>query len=90
MTDSETKKTEGEAEAPLYDRVNEIIELIRPMIQTDGGDIELVDVTDDGVVSVRFQGACIGCPSSSITLHMGIERQLKARIPEVTAVQAVQ
>jgi Fe-S cluster biogenesis protein NfuA len=75
--------------ASLFDRVEEILSLIRPAIQSDGGDVELVDVSDDGVVAVRFLGACIGCPSSSITLQAGIERQLKDRLPEVTRVDAV-
>jgi Fe-S cluster biogenesis protein NfuA len=90
MADPSTPSPADDAQGSLYDRVHEILELIRPAIQADGGDIELVEVTDDGVVSVRFQGACVGCPSSSITLQMGIERQLKVRVPEVTVVQAVQ
>jgi Fe-S cluster biogenesis protein NfuA len=75
--------------APLRERVEEILSLIRPVIQSDGGDVELVDVTDDGFVTVRFLGACVGCPSSNMTLQSGIERQLKDRIPEVQAVHAV-
>jgi len=73
----------------LRDRVQDVINLIRPAVQADGGDIELVDVAADGVVQVRFQGACIGCPSSHMTLHMGIERNLRDQIPEVTRVVAV-
>jgi Fe-S cluster biogenesis protein NfuA len=76
-------------DASLRERVEEILNLIRPVIQSDGGDVELVDVTDDGFVSVRFHGACVGCPSSNLTLQSGIERQLKDRIPEVQGVQAV-
>jgi Fe-S cluster biogenesis protein NfuA len=56
------------------------------MVRGDGGDLELVDVGADGVVHVRLHGACIGCPSSAITLTMGIERNLKDQIPEVTRV----
>ncbi|MHC5113688.1 MAG: NifU family protein [Planctomycetota bacterium] len=78
------------AEMSLRDRVQAILNLIRPAIQSDGGDLELVDVREDGTVLVRFHGACVGCPSSSITLQVGIERQLKDRIPEVTAVETVQ
>ena len=79
----------GASQGSLRERVQEVVDLIRSAIQSDGGDIELVDVTDDGVVSVRFHGACVGCPSASITLQMGIERNLKQRIPEVKAVRAV-
>jgi len=70
--------------------VQAILNLIRPAIQSDGGDLELVDVREDGTVVVRFHGACVGCPSSGITLQVGIERQLKDRIPEVTAVETVE
>ncbi|GJM19566.1 MAG: NifU family protein [Phycisphaeraceae bacterium] len=65
------------------------MDLIRPSIQADGGDVDLVEVTDEGVVRVRFKGACIGCPSSSMTLKAGIERNLRQYVPEVTAVEAV-
>ena len=73
----------------LEDRVRTTIEAIRPAVQADGGDIELVDVTADGTVQIRFHGACHGCPSSSMTLHQGIERNLREKIPEVTRVVAV-
>jgi Fe-S cluster biogenesis protein NfuA len=74
----------------LNDRVNEVLGKIRPMIQADGGDIELVGIEDDtGKVSVRFQGACKGCPMAAMTLKMGVERHLKAQVPEVTEVVAV-
>jgi Fe-S cluster biogenesis protein NfuA len=73
----------------VRDRVQGVINLIRPAVQADGGDIELVDVTPDGTVQVRFHGACHGCPSSSMTLHQGIERNLRERVPEVTRVVAV-
>lgn len=70
-------------------RVGQIIDLIRPAIQADGGDVELVDVTPDNVVRIRLLGACIGCPSATMTLRMGIEKNLKDNIPEVSAVEAV-
>jgi Fe-S cluster biogenesis protein NfuA len=73
-------------EKPLRDRVAAVLEKIRPLVQADGGDVELVDVDDEGVVSVRLKGACIGCPSAAITLTLGIERSLKEEIPEVTRV----
>ena len=75
--------------APLRDRVQGVINLIRPAVQADGGDIELVDVANDGTVQVRFHGACHGCPSSSMTLHHGIERNLREKVAEVTKVVAV-
>jgi Fe-S cluster biogenesis protein NfuA len=73
----------------LKDRVQHVINLIRPAVQADGGDIELVDVTDAGVVQIRFHGACHGCPSSTMTLQFGIERNLREKIPEITAVVPV-
>jgi len=73
----------------LLDRVQVVINLIRPAVQADGGDIELVNVSDAGVVQIRFHGACHGCPSSTMTLQMGIERNLRERVPEVTAVEPV-
>jgi Fe-S cluster biogenesis protein NfuA len=73
----------------VRDRVRAVIELIRPAVQADGGDIELVDVTEGGVVQIRFHGACHGCPSSNLTLHMGIERSLREQVPQVTRVVPV-
>ena len=72
--------------ASVRDKVQGVINLIRPAVQADGGDIELVDVTDDGVVQIRFHGACHGCPSSTMTLQHGIERNLREKVPEITAV----
>lgn len=77
------------AGADLRDRVQEVINLIRPAVQADGGDIELVDVLADGTVNVRFHGACHGCPSSTMTLHHGIERNLRERLPQITRVLPV-
>ncbi len=73
----------------LHARVQEVINLIRPAVQADGGDIELVEVLPDGTVNVRFHGACNGCPSSTMTLHHGIERNLRDRVPQITRVLAV-
>ena len=73
----------------LRGRVQHVLDRIRPAVQADGGDLELVDVTPDGVVRVRFHGACVGCPSSTLTLQSGIERNLMDRIPEVTGVEPV-
>jgi Fe-S cluster biogenesis protein NfuA len=74
---------------PLRDRVQGVLNLIRPAVQADGGDIELVDVGSDGTVQVRFHGACHGCPSSNMTLQHGIERNLREKVEEVTRVVAV-
>jgi len=76
--------------SPLKEKVQDVINLIRPAVQADGGDIELVDVLADGTVHIRFHGACHGCPSSHMTLQMGIERNLRERVPEVTKVLPVQ
>jgi Fe-S cluster biogenesis protein NfuA len=65
------------------------LELIRPMLQADGGDIELIEVCDDGTVKVKLTGACAGCPMAQMTLKMGVEKRLKEDVPEVTEVQAV-
>jgi len=63
---------------------------MRPTIQADGGDLELVEVSEDGDVVVRLHGACVGCPSSSLTLRTGIERNLQVHVPEVRSVRAVE
>lgn len=73
----------------IKNKVKETLEEIKPNIQADGGDIELVDI-EDGIVKVRLKGACSGCPMSALTLKQGIERTLKSRIPEVKRVEAVQ
>ena len=73
----------------LNDSVAEVVESIRPMLQNDGGDIELVGVDEDKTVRVRLQGACKGCPGAAMTLKMGVERLLKERIPEIKEVVAV-
>jgi len=72
----------------MKEKVKEIIEKIRPNLQADGGDVELVDVTEDGVVKVRLLGACKGCPMSQMTLKMGIESYLKKLVPEVQRVES--
>lgn len=74
----------------VRDKVQGVINLIRPAVQADGGDIEIVDVTGEGVVQIRFHGACHGCPSSTMTLQDGIVRILREKVPEVTQVIPVQ
>ena len=71
----------------MKEQVQAALDKIRPMLQADGGDVELVDVSEDGVVTVRLQGACAGCPMSQMTLRNGIERILKKEVPEVKAVE---
>ena len=72
----------------MKEKVEEILKQIRPSLQTDGGDVELVDVVD-GVVKLRLKGSCAGCPMSQMTLAFGIERVLKEKVPEVKKVEAV-
>jgi Fe-S cluster biogenesis protein NfuA len=74
------------AAASIRDRVQGVIDWMRPIIQSDGGDLELVDVSDKGIVQVRFHGACVGCPSSGLTLRQGVERNIREKVPEVTQV----
>jgi Fe-S cluster biogenesis protein NfuA len=71
------------------ERVQTVLDQIRPALQADGGDVALVDITDEGVVQVQLQGACRGCPMSQLTLANGVERVLKEQIPEIVRVEAV-
>ena len=73
----------------MRERVEQSLERIRPALQADGGDVELVEVTEDGVVKVRLVGACRGCPMSQLTLANGVERVIREDVPEVTRVEAV-
>ncbi|MBQ1448618.1 MAG: NifU family protein [Coriobacteriales bacterium] len=70
-------------------QVAQVLELVRPALQADGGDIKLVDVTEDGVVKVKMLGHCAGCPMSQMTIQGAVERTLKERIPEVKRVMPV-
>ena len=73
----------------LRERVENALQKVKPSLQADGGDVELVDVDDDGVVKVRLVGACSGCPMSQMTLKSGIEKILKQNVPEVKTVESV-
>jgi Fe-S cluster biogenesis protein NfuA len=73
----------------MIEQVRKVLESVRPALQADGGDVELVDVTADGVVKVKLVGSCGHCPMSTITLKMGIERALKDQVPGVTEVEQV-
>jgi len=72
----------------MHDKVQQALDSIRPFLQADGGDVELVEIKD-GTVYVRLTGACGGCPMSQMTLKAGIEERVKEQVPEVTAVEAV-
>jgi Fe-S cluster biogenesis protein NfuA len=74
----------------LKEKVKEALETVRPYLVADGGDVELVSITDDGIVEVRLTGACIGCPMSQMTLRAGIERALMRDVPEIKRVEAVE
>lgn len=73
----------------MKEKVEKVLEEIRPYLQADGGDVELVEVSDEGVVKVKLTGACGGCPMSTMTLKMAIEKRLKEKIPEVKVVEQV-
>jgi len=80
---------ETNTEQTIEEKVRDIIDAIKPNLQSHGGDIELVSVEADNTVKVRLQGACSGCPGAAMTLKMGVERLLKENIPEVKEVVAV-
>jgi Fe-S cluster biogenesis protein NfuA len=73
----------------MLEKVQAVLDEVRPMLQRDGGDVELIEVTPDGIVKVKLKGACGSCPMSTFTLKMGIEAALKEQIPEVVEVQQV-
>ena len=73
----------------LKEKIEDALNKVRPALQADGGDVELVDVDEDGVVKVKLTGACGGCPMSQMTLKMGIEKTLKQTVPEVERVESV-
>lgn len=73
----------------LKERVESVLDKVRPMLRRDGGDVVLVDVQDDGIVKVKLTGACSGCPMSTMTLKNAIEETIKNEIPEIKAVEQV-
>jgi Fe-S cluster biogenesis protein NfuA len=73
----------------LKEEVQAALNDVRPHLQVDGGDVELIDVTDEGVVKVKLTGACAGCPMSQMTLKWGVENYLKKKLPDVKSVEAV-
>ena len=74
---------------PVEDKVQKVIQELRPNLQADGGDIELLGV-EDGIVKVKLKGACAGCPMSTMTVKWGVENFLKKKIPEIVRVKAIQ
>ena len=79
----------GKGEINMKEKIEAALDKVRPMLQADGGDVEFVDF-QDGIVTVRLQGACGGCPMSQMTLKNGIERILKQEVPEVVSVESAQ
>jgi Fe-S cluster biogenesis protein NfuA len=73
----------------LREKIEDALNKVRPSLQADGGDVEFVDVDEDGVVKLRLTGACGGCPMSQMTLKMGIEKILKQNVPEIDRVESV-
>ncbi|MFG0294078.1 MAG: NifU family protein [Phycisphaerales bacterium JB065] len=89
VPDSRPSQIDREALAEVFRRVARVLNAVRPSIQADGGDVELVDVSADGLVRIRLHGACVGCPSSPMTLREGIERNIREHVPEVSSVIAI-
>jgi Fe-S cluster biogenesis protein NfuA len=75
--------------AELYERVDSVLEQVRPSLQAHGGDVSLVEVTEDRIARLELMGACAGCPMSIMTLRLGIERVLNEQVPELEGVEAV-
>ncbi len=73
----------------MREKVENVIERLRTYLQADGGDIELVGITEDNIVQVKLKGACSGCPGAAMTLKMGVERAIKQAVPEIKGVEAV-
>jgi Fe-S cluster biogenesis protein NfuA len=73
----------------MKEQVQKALDIIRPSLQADGGDVELIDVSADGVVKVKLTGACHGCPMSQMTLKMGIEKIIKKQVPEIKEIVSV-
>ena len=80
---------EHTAATTMIERVEKALESIRPYLKTDGGDVKVVNVTDDGIVKLELLGACVSCPMSSMTLKAGVEKSIMDAIPEIKAVEAL-
>lgn len=86
--DAEARESDQLSDEDLYERVAEIVAEVRPFIQSDGGDIELLKV-EDNVVYVNLSGACVGCPSSMVTLKQGVEVRIREDLPQIESVEMV-
>ena len=90
---SETENTNAAVKAgPTVEdkvKVMEVIQSLRPFLQADGGDCEVVDITEEGIVQLKLHGACGSCPSSTYTLKIGIEEQVRQQVPSITSVEQV-
>lgn len=73
----------------LREQVEDVIQRIRPAVQSDGGDIELIRIREDCVAEVRLHGACVGCPSSQMTLQMGVERTVREKVPQIQGIEQI-
>ena len=71
-----------------FEKVDSVLDTVRPALMADGGNVELIDV-EDGIIKLRLQGACAGCPMSQMTLRMGIERELRKHLPDIQQVVSV-
>jgi Fe-S cluster biogenesis protein NfuA len=89
VTADSATATESVSSVDMMVRVQEVLDAVRPYLQADGGDCELIDVTPEGVVQLKLHGACGSCPSSTYTLKLGIEEQLKQHVPGIVEVQQV-
>jgi len=78
-----------EVELMLKEKIEDALNKVRPALQADGGDVQFIDVDEEGVVKVKLTGACGGCPMSQMTLKMGIEKVLKQSVPEVNRVESI-
>jgi len=78
-----------EKESELFIKVNEVIQQVRPYLQNDGGDIELIEVTDEKIVNVKLKGACGSCPYSLMTLKQGVQQAVQKELPEIVSVESV-
>jgi Fe-S cluster biogenesis protein NfuA len=90
MSEEQGTADESKTDEELREQVEAALAKVRPSLEADGGNVELVNITDDKVVEVELQGACKGCPMSQMTLAMGIGRVLRQEVPEVTDVRAVE